>query len=379
MSRSNRVWLLGLFTVVAGVWVLQRGLHAARYGAMAVPAPEFPPPGVNVSGTTWINSPPLTLASLKGKVVLVDFWEYTCINCIRTFETNKRWYRRYHADGLEIVGVHDPEFDIAYPVDHVREAVQRFGLPYPVVVDDWFRIWKAYNNSTWPNRFLIDAKGVIRFNVPGEGNDDAFEKAIQLLLQEAHPGLNFPAADAIPAAPDAFGSRCGVPTEEMYVGDWYGRGVLANPEGYRDGKTVAYSLPAAGAADVDDGRVMLAGRWETGKNGMTFRGGAPGPQQLVLRYHAREIYAVLNVAHGHPTRLYLRQDGRDLTAADRGADVQLDANGHSYITVNPARMYYLAQNPSFGSHRLELLPTDPGLTVNSFVFGNNCQTDFPHR
>jgi peroxiredoxin len=205
---------------------LARGIGAVLlFGALALraqiglfpmvgqKAPEFPPPGENVSGTTWINSPPLTMAQLRGKVIMIDFWEYTCINCIRTFAENKKWYARYHKYGFEIIGVHDPEFDIAYSVAHVAAAVKRFGLPYPIVVDDWFRIWKSYENNTWPNRFLIDDKGAIRFDIPGEGHDSAFEHEIQRLLRKAHPGLEFPPDYTIPPERDAFSPTCGIPTE----------------------------------------------------------------------------------------------------------------------------------------------------------------------
>ncbi len=341
-------------------------------------APAFPPPGADVSGTTWINSPPLTWDQLRGQVVLVDIWEYTCINCIRTFPDNKKWYERYHRYGFTIVGVHDPEFDIAYPVDHVRAAVKRFQLPYPVVVDDWFRIWKSYRSNSWPNRFLVDARGNVRYYRSGEGADDAFEHAIQRLLREAHPGLKFPASYTIPRERNAFAPGCGIPTEEMYVGDWYGRGVLANPRGYHHHKTLDYVMPA----HVADGAAALAGRWKTGKNGMTYEGkpadAKPGAGRLEMRYHARELYSVLNVQHGKPQRLYIRQDGKDLTKQNKGVDVRFDAQGHSYLEIREPRMYYLVANPRFGEHTVTLAPTAPGLTVNSFTFGNNCQTDFDH-
>lgn len=341
-------------------------------------APELPPPGEQVSGTTWINSPPLTMAELRGKVVLIDFWEYTCINCIRTFSDNKKWYERYHRYGFTIIGVHDPEFDIAYPVDNVERAVKRFGLPYPIVVDDWFKIWTSYHNNTWPNRFLIDASGVVRFNREGEGADADFERAIQYLLERAHPGLKFPASDKVLAEKNAFGPGCGIPTGEMYIGDWYHRGVLSNPQGYHDGKTLDYQLPAS----VEDGHAAVSGEWKTDKNGMIYRGKHKGDEptsdQLKMSYHARELYSVLNVSHGHPSRLYIQQDGKNLTAENKGVDVQLDSEGRSYLEVREPRMYYLVQNPSFGEHTVALFPTQTGLTINSFTFGNNCQADFPH-
>ena len=318
------------------------------------------------------------MEQLRGKVVLIDFWEYSCINCIRTFAENKKLYERYHKYGFEIVGVHDYEFEVTSHFENVRAAVKRFELPYPIFVDSTFQLWQAYHNHSWPSLFLVDAKGVVRYHKDGEGSDDALEHATQNLLLEANPGIKFPADYTIAQEPNAFSPSCGTPTPEMYVGDSSGRGVLSNPEGYRDGKTIHYALPA----NIDDGRAAVSGPWEADKNGMTYRGkknkGEVGPDQLEMRYHARELYAVMNVSHGHPSAVYIQQDGKDLTAADKGADVKFDSEGHSYIDVREPRMYYLVQNPAFGAHTLALTPSKPGLTVNSFTFGNDCQTKFPH-
>lgn len=367
---------------IAAPGLSNEGGPAARPGMGGRPGGASPADNVGLGspagppGPVWINSRPLTMEELRGKVVMIDFWEYTCINCIRTFAENKEWYERYHRYGFEIIGVHDPEFDIAYSPEHVRNAVERFGLPYPVVVDEGFKIWNSYHNSTWPNRFLIDAKGTIRFDRPGEGADSAFERAIQSLLEEAHSGLKFPASDTIPPEKNAFAPSCGEPTQEMYVGHWYDRGILANPEGYHDSKTLDYRLPGS----VEDGRAAVSGRWETDKNGMIYRG-KPKPgstDQLEIRYHARELYAVMNVEHGRAERLRILQDGKDLTAQNKGVDVQIDSQGHSFIEVREPRMYYLVANPEFGSHSAELFPARAGITINSFTFGNNCQTQFPH-
>ena len=342
-------------------------------------APKFPQPGYQVSGTVWIDSPPLTWTNLRGKVVMIDFWEYTCINCIRTFGTNKLWYQRYHKDGFEIIGVHAPEFSFAYNVDNVRTAVKRFGLPYPIVVDDWYTIWKSYHNNVWPARFLVDAKGDVRYVRFGEGGDSALEHAIQRLLKEEHPKLTFPASYKIPPDRNDFAASCGVVTDEMFMGPMYaGRGSLANPEGYKPGKTVDYKLPSK----VADGHAILRGHWQTDPSGMIFKGKAqePGPTAALvkMRYHARELYSVINVTRGKPSRLYIQQDGRWLTKTNKGVDVRIDGQGRSYIDIAEPRMYYLVANPKFGSHEVTLFPTAPGLMVDSFTFGNDCQRDFPH-
>lgn len=348
-----------------------------RMVELAVKAPEFPAPGYQTSGTTWLDSPPLTLAGLHGKVVMLDFWEYTCINCIRTFPQNKIWYQRYKPYGFEIIGVHDPEFQVAYDVDNVKAAVKRYALPYPIVVDDFFTIWKAYLNQVWPERYLIDANGNIRFRLEGEGDDHNFEVAIRRLLIEAHPGLKFPASDVLPLPEN--GPDCAtIPTEEMYIGPWEGRGILANPHPYHPGETANYKM----TEKVDDGYAAISGRWQTDPNGMIFEGkpqeSKENASRLRMRYHASEIYAVMNVAGGKPERLYILQDGQPLTAENKGADVKLDEKGQSYIEVDTSRMYYLVSNAKFSSHEVDLIPTAPGIMIDSFTFGNDCQRKFPH-
>jgi thiol-disulfide isomerase/thioredoxin len=387
MRNNKMLWmsLAGALLVagLAGAGIARGQLSGrtvdGRMVALNQKAPDFPPAGFQVSGTTWINSPPLTLAALRGKVVMIDFWEYTCINCIRTFPQNKEWYARYHKYGFEIIGVHDPEFQIAYDVANVQAAVKRYALPYPIVVDDYFKIWGAYKNDVWPNRFLIDANGNLRYELEGEGDDHNFEVVIRQLLDEAHPGLTFPADYTLPPAENIYAPACGgTPTDEMYVGPWQGRGILENHDPYHPGSVENYKLPD----NVNDGHAVISGKWETDPNGMIFEGKSQEPSKnasrMEMKYHATQVYAVMNVAQGKPERLYILQDGQALTNNDKGADVKIDANGHSYIDVDSSRMYYLTANKQFGSHTLELIPTEPGLEVDSFTFGNSCQTNFPH-
>jgi thiol-disulfide isomerase/thioredoxin len=372
--------LLGVDAKAArGQIPLNGPLIDGRMMALHEKAPDFPPNGFKVSGTTWINSPPLMLAQLHGKVVMIDFWEYTCINCIRTFPQNKEWYARYQKYGFEIIGVHDPEFQIAYDVANVQAAVKRYELPYPIVVDDWYKIWKSYSNEAWPSRFLIDANGYVRFHIDGEGDDHNFEVAIRRLLIEAHPGLTFPADYTLPGAENIYSAACGgEPTPEMYVGPWDGRGIVQNRSPYHLGQTRDYKFPG----NLDDGHAVISGKWETDPNGMIFEGKTQSPggnaSRMEMKYHATQVYAVMNVVAGKPERLYLLQDGKDLTSDNRGADVKIDENGRSYIDVDVSRMYYLTANKEFGSHTIDLIPTWPGIEIDSFTFGNNCQTEFPH-
>jgi thiol-disulfide isomerase/thioredoxin len=173
-------------------------------------APEFPKDAI------WLGvrgSAP-TMKGLRGKVVIVDFWEYTCINCIRTFPHLKEWYQRYHSAGLEVIGVHKGEFQFASDPENVRRAYDRFQLPYPSIVDVRDVVWRAYDSNSWPNSFLIDRRGLIHEVHQGEGNYGSFEREIQRPLQEGHRELDFSKFVIQPDAPLS-GPACGPQSPEI--------------------------------------------------------------------------------------------------------------------------------------------------------------------
>jgi thiol-disulfide isomerase/thioredoxin len=305
-----------------------------------------------------------------GSVLLVDFWEYTCINCIRDFSVLKRWYRKYHEYGFDIVGVHFGEFAMGYNENNVRDAARRFQLPWPVVADVKGSIWRAYHSEAWPNRYLIDQSGNIVLHIEGEGNNEPMEKKIRELLAPKHPEVN-----QIPLDPPeaTFAPSCGVCTDETYVGDWFGRGAIANPKAYSN-NGVPTDFRSTG--EPVDGKVMFSGHWITQQDGVT-SDDKHGEAQL--RYHARSVYAVLSVADPKkPVRVYLLQDGKPLDQKSAGVDVHLDAQG-SYLDVNTPRMYYLVKNPAFGSHVLTLQPQARDFALHSFTYGNDCQQDFEEK
>lgn len=313
---------------------------------------------------------PHSIKGYRGHVLLIDFWEYTCINCIRDFRILKRWYAKYHGDGFDIVGVHFGEFAMGYSADNVRDAAKRFQLPWPIVADLHGSIWREYHSDVWPNRYLIDPDGDIVLHIEGEGNDRAMEEKIRELLAQTHPEVS-----QIPIDPpdNTFAPACGIPTDETYVGDWFGRGAIANPNGYRnDGEVADFRSHGAPA----DGKVMLSGRWITQQDGVT----AAGKNSAVeLTYHSRSVYAVLSVSNPKkPVRLDLLQDGKALDPSAAGVDAHSDANG-SYLEVGEPRMYYLVKNPAFGSHSLVLKPEASDFMLHSFTYGNNCQQDFEQK
>jgi thiol-disulfide isomerase/thioredoxin len=214
-------------------------------------APDF---GV---GTVWLDEgapAPHHIADYKGKVVLVDFWEYTCINCVRDFAVVKRWYGKYHSYGFEVVGVHYGEFNIGFDVSNVGAAAKRFRLPWPVVADQQGTTWKAYNAEGWPDRFLIDQKGNIVLKVFGEGNNRVMESKLRDLLAVDHPEVMKVELD-----PDEneFTPQCGVVTQEMFLGEIYDRSAVDNLGQHHTGDTVEFVPPHS----PPDGGAMLVGKW----------------------------------------------------------------------------------------------------------------------
>lgn len=335
-----------------------------------VKAPNF------TSDAQWIDTGaagkkvPHSIKGYRGHVLLIDFWEYTCINCIRDFRILKRWFAKYHTDGFDIVGVHFGEFAMGYNADNVREAAKRFQLPWPIVADLHGSIWREYHSDVWPNRYLINQNGDIVLHIEGEGNNRPMEEKIRELLVPAHPEVS-----QIPIDPpeNTFAPSCGIPTDETYVGDWFGRGAIANPKGYKNDGGATDFRPEGTPAD---GKVVLSGRWITQQDGVTSAGKNSEAQ---LRYHSRSVYAVLSVPNPKkPVRLDLLQDGKPLDSSAAGVDAHSDLNG-SYIEVSEPRMYYLVDNPAFGSHLLVLKPAASDFMLHSFTYGNNCQQDFEQK
>jgi thiol-disulfide isomerase/thioredoxin len=337
------------------------------------PAPDFGADGV------WLDqgSPaPHHISGYHGRVLLIDFWEYTCINCIRDFGVVKRWYGKYHQYGLDVVGVHYGEFAIGFNVETVRAAAQRFRLPWPVVADQKGSTWKAFASDGWPNRYLVDPQGNIVMKVFGESGNRELESKIREELVAAHPEL---AQEITKIAPDpdenTFKPECGVTTQETFVGEIYGRSAVEDMAGHHTGDEADFQPPHS----PPDGAVMLVGRWRVERDGVFSDGHGAAAE---LRYHARSLYAVLSLKNDSPKtdkpiRVNLFQDGSPLPKDSGGADVKFDAKG-AFLDVTSSRMYYVVRSPAFSAHLISMQPEAPGLGLNSFTFGNNCQlADIP--
>lgn len=316
----------------------------------------------------WINTGGKVVQIRPGAVYLVDFWEYTCINCIRTLPYVEEWYRRYARYGLVVVGIHTPEFAFAGNRANVSRAVKRFGITYPVLMDNDYRNWQAWQGDQgyWPRKFLVNADGVIVLDRAGEGGYGEVEVEIQKLLHRLHPNAVFPEPMAPVRPEDRPGAVCYPTTPEIYAGyRGYIAGQLGNVVHWMQGKTASYHPEPP----AEDGRIYLAGTWQMQRECLRHpRTARRLEDRLYLRYHAVECNAVIKSATGRPFRLYILQDGRPVPRKDAGADVRTDAGGQSYVWVDAPRMYRLIRNQAFGRHVLELATDAAGFELYSFTF-----------
>ena len=306
----------------------------------------------------WLNSPPLTAEALKGKVVLVDFWTYSCINCLRTLPYLRAWAQKYKDDGLVVIGVHSPEFAFEKSVDNVRNAVSDLQIDYPVAIDNNFAVWRAFDNQYWPAHYFIDAQGRIRHHHFGEGEYDGSERVIQQLLAEAGSnqlpgGLVSVNASGAQAAAD----MNAVQSPETYIGYSRSRNFISAGGAIRD-ISHAYSLATPRLNEWG-----LSGNWTIGgENASLNEGGG----SIVYKFHARDLHLVLGPApDGKPVRFRVTIDGAR-PGDNHGADVDADGQG----VVTGQRLYQLIrQSGPITDRTFEIEFLDPGVQAYAFTFG----------
>ena len=307
----------------------------------------------------WLNSPPLDAQALKGKVVLVDFWTYSCINCLRTLPYVKAWAEKYRDQGLVVIGVHAPEFAFERDVGNVTKAMKELGINYPVAIDNDYKIWRAFNNEYWPAHYFADAQGRIRYHHFGEGDYAESERVIQQLLREAGSksvadGLINADAKGVQLAPD----MNEVQSPETYLG--YQRAEHFVPETSLLPNKVSVYVPPANLALND---WSLGGQWNVGAERAT--AGATA-SRIVYRFHARDLHLVLGPgADGKPVRFKVSIDGQAPGDA-HGVDVSPDGAGQ----VTEQRLYQLVRQSGGVKDRtfsIEFL--DPGVSAYAFTFG----------
>ena len=309
--------------------------------------------------TAWINSPPLTLESLRGKVVLVDFWTYSCINCLRTLPYIKAWNEKYKDSGLVIIGVHTPEFPFEKDEANVRKAVKDLGVLYPVPMDNDYKIWRSFNNEYWPADYFIDATGRIRFHHFGEGSYDESEKWIRTLLEEAnHTPLPQTATKIAASGTEAAADADDVQSPETYIG--YARAEnFASPGGLNQDDPQLYETPSG----LKLNQWALAGNWKDEDQVAT---SLAAPDSISFRFHARDLHLVLGPGiDGKPVRFRVTLDGQA-----PGADHGVDTDAEGYGVVSGDRLYQLIrQQGSIHDRTFTIEFLVPGVRAYSFTFG----------
>jgi thiol-disulfide isomerase/thioredoxin len=315
----------------------------------------------DLSGATaWLNSPSLTKNQLKGKVVLVDFWTYSCINCLRSMPYLRAWAARYKDSGLVVIGVHTPEFGFEEDPANVAKAVRKFDITFPVAIDSQHRIWNAFNNEYWPAHYFIDATGRIRFHHFGEGRYDESETWIRQLLAErngqpAQPRQGIEASGAGVEAPSDGRSMA---SPETYIG--YERAAhFVSPGGLSRESSRNYAAPR----QLELNQWGLAGKW-TDRGQDALLDSTPG--SILFRFHARDLHLVLGpAANAKPVRFRVRIDGQ---APGENHGVDTDAQGYGVVTED--RLYQLVrQQEPIQDHTFEIEFLDPGVHAFSFTFG----------
>lgn len=263
------------------------------------------------------------IADLIGKkVILVDFWTYSCINCIRTLPYLTAWYAKYHDQGLEIVGIHTPEFEFEKDINNVKTALEKNGIKYPVVLDSNYGTWNAYGNQYWPHEYLIDLAGNIAHDKIGEGNYDETEMEIRKLLKLPDAPVVLPITQVEASSPETyFGSDRGDPNANYLIGNWN----LTNEY-------------------------------------------AEGTGSIKYRYTAKGVYFVAGISGKEPVEIEVLRDSKPLEKSAAGTDIYF-RDGKSFVRVNETRLYRIIDDKQAGEHILELIISKPGLRAYTFTFG----------
>ena len=311
----------------------------------------------------YINTKPISLDNLKDKVVLVDFWTYSCINCIRTIPYLNEWYDKYSDKGFVIVGIHTPEFEFEKNSDNVKSAVQKFGIKYPVLQDNDKETWNEYENRYWPRKYLIDDEGYIRYDHIGEGAYSETEKVIQALLTEraAHLGIkniyfnqsqNVDSESRLESQEVNFSK---IQSPELYFGYEFARSPLGNIEDFKPNQIVSYNLLEN--SEIKPNQIYLEGKWKNNPDHMELQS---NNGSIILKYNSKSV----NIVAGGNGNFTVIQDGKLITN-----DLSRDASSDGIFMIDKQRLYNLVTNKDYGEHTIEIDITGKGFEIYTFTFG----------
>jgi len=316
-------------------------------------APEF-------SGLRgWLNTPPLTVARLRGKVVLLDFWTYSCVNCVRSLPHMKMLHKEYAGGPFVLIGVHTPEFEFEKLPENVASAVKRFGIGYPVAIDSENTTWKLYGNQYWPRQTLIDSSGMVRWEHAGEGDYDKMGDRIRDLLKET----GRPEESKDNARSNILENFRFMPntTPEIYAGTLRSQG-FGNGQVYEPGSRTRFIDPGKHSRDMP----YLGGDWTQSPEYVVHATTESG--YILLKYGARNANAVLGASDTKPVRVDVELDGKPIEKGKAGADIQWDSMG-SFLLVAENRLYDIVRTKDFETHELKLITKADDLRLYTYTFG----------
>lgn len=321
-------------------------------------APEFA--GI----TAWLNSEVLTMDALRGRPVLIDFWTFGCINCIRTLPHVRAWHDAYAPHGLVIVGVHTPEFNHEYEEANVRESLPSRGVIWPVAMDNGYKTWRAYKNRFWPHKFLIDQEGRIRYHHIGEGAYQETEKAIRALLAEGGTDLSHvPLSSA--SIPRKVTPSTEVGPRALFAGSGFAFGpYLGNPTGTPDDGARVFT------DDVDHSAegIYLDGRWDWSPNAALAQPGADETARLAVVFQATDVAASFGATGQAPVRVLVTVDGSPIPADRRGSDVMAGTDGQTHLQIDHFRLYNILRNGTERGGELQFTFGSPGVALYAVSF-----------
>lgn len=306
----------------------------------------------------WINSSPYKIKELIGKVVLIDFWNYTCINCLRTIPYIKIWNSRYKDKGLVVIGIHTPEFSFAKDAGRVKRAIEDIGIQYPVALDNDFSTWKLYSNKYWPSKYLIDKDGyLVDFNF-GEGNYEKFEETIQVLLREINSHFVLPKILEPLRDEDYTNAVCKQSTPKIYFG--YKNGRLGNYEGYKAETVINYQMPTTIHYDI----AFLRGAWKSFSEYIEL---SADSGEVYVNYEAKEVNIVMGPGDEGRQEIFIYQNDTPLNKDNMGDCVQL-RGGEACVEVTDYKLYNIIKNTQFDRYLLKIRTSSKGLKFFAFSF-----------
>ena len=358
--NSKTIWLIAIIVlIISSIYYLEQSKAGPKFiGEVELQntflkqgkyhsAPEL----AGISGYLNSDNKEIKISDFKGKVVLIDFWTYTCINCIRTFPHLINWHEKYADKGLVIIGVHTPEFEFEKKRENVQAALEKFGIEYYVVQDNDYATWKAFKNRYWPHKFLIDSDGFVRYDHIGEGGYDETEAKIQELLKEIGEdvsGVENELEDLTPKIQT---------TPELYAGYKFAlpRGQnIGNKGGLQPGKIIAYSLAQTLVQDT----IYLSGTWQSNEDDLTLK----SPGSIWLDFAAQDV----NIVANGNSQMEVKVGGSYVTKQNAGSDVMFEGK-RAYVQIDGPRLYNVVSG-DYQEGILELVVKSP-FFFNAFTFG----------